>query len=120
MSTVPDDLLKRTLELAREYLDGRDRGPVWPTASVESLRAALGRTLPDEGIEPLEVVADLSHAARPGLVSTTGPRYFGFVTGPGESGIVAAGCVKAPLEVAASVQDSTGAALKAIQRTMGR
>lgn len=45
---------------------------------------------------------------------------FGFVVGPGDSGIVAAGCVKAPMEVAASVQDSTGAALKAIQRTMGR
>jgi quinone-modifying oxidoreductase subunit QmoA len=45
---------------------------------------------------------------------------FGFVTGPGASGIVAAGCVKAPMEVAGSVQDSTGAALKAIQRTMGR
>lgn len=45
---------------------------------------------------------------------------FGFVTSSGDSGIVPAGCVKAPMEVAASVQDSTGAALKAIQRTMGR
>jgi quinone-modifying oxidoreductase subunit QmoA len=45
---------------------------------------------------------------------------FGFVTSSGVSGIVPAGCVKAPMEVAASVQDSTGAALKAIQRTMGR
>jgi quinone-modifying oxidoreductase subunit QmoA len=45
---------------------------------------------------------------------------FGFVVSSGESGIVPAGCVKAPLEVAASVQDSTGAALKAIQRALGR
>ena len=45
---------------------------------------------------------------------------FGFVTGPGVSGIVPAGCVKAPMEVAASVQDSTAAALKAIQIAMGR
>ncbi|MFH1116603.1 MAG: CoB--CoM heterodisulfide reductase iron-sulfur subunit A family protein [Pseudomonadota bacterium] len=45
---------------------------------------------------------------------------FGFVTSSGASGIVPAGCVKAPMEVAASVQDSTAAALKAIQRTMGR
>ena len=45
---------------------------------------------------------------------------FGFVTGPGASGIVPAGCVKAPMEVAASVQDSTAAALKAIQIAMGR
>lgn len=45
---------------------------------------------------------------------------FGFVSSPGESGIIPAGCVKAPLEVAASVQDSTAAALRAIQSTMGR
>jgi quinone-modifying oxidoreductase, subunit QmoA len=45
---------------------------------------------------------------------------FGFVTSPGDSGIVPAGCVKAPMEVAGSLQDSTAAALKAIQRTMGR
>ena len=45
---------------------------------------------------------------------------FGFVTSPGASGIVPAGCVKAPMEVAASVQDSTAAALKAIQIAMGR
>ena len=44
---------------------------------------------------------------------------FGFVTSPGTSGIIPAGCVKAPMEVAASVQDATGAALKAIQCTMG-
>ena len=81
MSTAPHDLLKRTLELARAYLDTRDAGPVWPTATVESLRAALGGDLPDEGIDPVGVVAELSRAARPGLVSTTGPRYFGFVTG---------------------------------------
>lgn len=45
---------------------------------------------------------------------------FGFVSSSGASGIVPAGCVKAPMEVAASVQDATGAALRAIQRTMGR
>lgn len=45
---------------------------------------------------------------------------FGFVTSSGASGIVPTGCVKAPMEVAASVQDATGAALRAIHRTMGR
>jgi quinone-modifying oxidoreductase subunit QmoA len=45
---------------------------------------------------------------------------FGFATSSGSSGIVPAGCVKAPMEVAASLQDSTAAALKAIHRTMGR
>lgn len=45
---------------------------------------------------------------------------FGFVTSSGASGIIPAGCVKAPMEVAASLQDATAAALKAIQCSMGR
>jgi len=45
---------------------------------------------------------------------------FGFVVSSGASGIVPAGCVKAPMEVAASVQDATAAALKALQCAMGR
>jgi quinone-modifying oxidoreductase, subunit QmoA len=45
---------------------------------------------------------------------------FGFVTGSGASGIIPAGCVKAPMEVAGSLQDATAAALKAIHRAMGR
>ena len=45
---------------------------------------------------------------------------FGFARSPGAGGIIPAGCVKAPMEVAASIQDSTAAALKAIQCTVGR
>lgn len=45
---------------------------------------------------------------------------FGFMTSSAASGIVPAGCVKAPMAVAACVQDATAAALRAIQRTMGR
>ncbi len=45
---------------------------------------------------------------------------FGFVTSSGQSGIIPAGCVKAPMEVAASLQDATAAALKAIQLIAGR
>ena len=45
---------------------------------------------------------------------------FGFVSASGAAGIIPAGCVKAPMEVAASIQDATGAALKAIHCTQGR
>jgi quinone-modifying oxidoreductase subunit QmoA len=41
---------------------------------------------------------------------------FGFIDGPnGKSGLYAAGCVHRPAEVSATVQDATGAALKALQ-----
>jgi len=46
---------------------------------------------------------------------------YGFIAGEQEvSGIYGAGCVRNPLDVASSVQDGTGAALKAIQSVMRR
>lgn len=78
--------------------------------------------------EPVRQTVDLAVLAV-GMVPGTathkpdlGMEYddFGFVVSSGESGIIPAGCVKAPLEVAASVQDSTAAALRAIQRALGR
>jgi quinone-modifying oxidoreductase subunit QmoA len=43
---------------------------------------------------------------------------YGFITS-GVSGIYAAGCSKRPVDVATSVRDATGAALKAIQSVAG-
>jgi glutamate/tyrosine decarboxylase-like PLP-dependent enzyme len=76
-----EDTLSRAVAAAREYLATRTTRPVWPTTTLEQLRETIGRPLPDEGIDPAAVVADLCRDAEPGLVTTTGPRYFGFVTG---------------------------------------
>jgi quinone-modifying oxidoreductase subunit QmoA len=51
-----------------------------------------------------------------GLPASLPRDEFGFLKGPnGASGLYAAGCVRRPAEVSASVQDATGAALKALQ-----
>jgi glutamate/tyrosine decarboxylase-like PLP-dependent enzyme len=84
------DGLARALEIARDYIASRARRPVFPTASLDDLRAALGGPLPDDPIEPAAVVDGLARAAEPGLVTTTGPRYFGFVTGGALPAAVAA------------------------------
>jgi len=76
-----DDLLKRTTDLALEFLDGLPERRVRQTASVAELRAALGGPLPEEGTDAREVIEHLARAADPGLVGTAGPRYFGFVIG---------------------------------------
>jgi len=73
--------LTHAFEAASAYLQSRDSRPVWPTATIESLRAALGGPLQRLPIDAGVVLDDLVRAAEPGLVATTGPRYFGFVTG---------------------------------------
>ena len=76
-----EDALGRAVALARQYIASRSDRPVWPSTTLDNLRQALGEPLADGPTEPLTVVEQLARAAEPGLVTTTGPRYFGFVTG---------------------------------------
>src|SRR4051794_29104069 len=66
---------------AHEYFDGLRARRVDPGARIDELRAALGRPLTDEGMDPLSVIDDLVCDVEPGLVASGGPRYFGFVVG---------------------------------------
>ena len=50
-------------------------------ADLAELRAALGGPLPERPLDPREVVAELATAAEPGVVASSGGRYFGFVVG---------------------------------------
>ncbi|HVE68228.1 MAG TPA: aminotransferase class V-fold PLP-dependent enzyme [Solirubrobacteraceae bacterium] len=67
--------------LAREYLDGLEERPVGERAELDELRARFARPLPDAGEDARRVVADLAADADPGLIASSGPRYFGFVIG---------------------------------------
>src|SRR4051794_33639657 len=84
------DVFDHAVGLARAYAASRRDRPVWATATLGELRAALGGTLPETPVDPIAVVDALASAAEPGLVTTTGPRYFGFVTGGALPATVAA------------------------------
>ena len=84
------DALDRAVALARAYIASRTGRRVWATATLTELRDALGGPLPADPIDPVDVVDALARAAEPGLVTTTGPRYFGFVTGGALPATVAA------------------------------
>ncbi len=74
-------LLRKTAELAIDYLTELAERPVGRPIAPDALRAALGGDLPDRGDDPERVVARLARDVDPGLVATAGPRYFGFVIG---------------------------------------
>ena len=83
-------LLRRTAELASDFIESLDDRPVFPQTSVDELRKALGGPLPEEPTAPEDVVESLVAAADPGIVAMPSGRYFGFVIGGGLPAALAA------------------------------
>jgi glutamate/tyrosine decarboxylase-like PLP-dependent enzyme len=79
--TSERELLRRTAEIAADFLDTLDDRAIRPSAGVGELREALGGPLPDQPSEPLEVLEALAAAAEQGVVGIPSGRYFGFVIG---------------------------------------
>jgi glutamate/tyrosine decarboxylase-like PLP-dependent enzyme len=75
------DLLARTATEIANYREGVADDRVFPDVDTADLRAAFCGPLPEGRTPAAAVIDDLVAATTPGLVATTGPRYFGFVIG---------------------------------------
>ena len=75
------DVLRRTADLAADFLDGLGDRPVGRPVPASDMRATLDHPLPDRGESPTAVIEALARDVDPGLVASAGPRYFGFVVG---------------------------------------
>jgi hypothetical protein len=64
------DVLELTAAIAADYLESLDARPVFPDVTPEQLRDALGGALPDEPLDPREVVTSLASAVDSGAVAT--------------------------------------------------
>ena len=84
------ELLRRTAEIATEYLTSLPERPVRAGASLDELQSALQVDLEDGSRPALQVIEELVAAADPGLVGTQSPRYFGFVIGGALDAAIAA------------------------------
>jgi glutamate/tyrosine decarboxylase-like PLP-dependent enzyme len=74
-------LFGRAAELAAEFRLALPDRPVAPQADLPAAIRLLDRPLPDQPADPAEVLEELAGAAGPGVTSSAGPRFFGFVTG---------------------------------------
>ena len=75
------DLLRRTAELAANYLESLGERPVFPHVDPEELRETLGGPLSEEPLPAETVLEELVEGAEPGVVALGSGRYFGFVIG---------------------------------------
>ncbi len=75
------ELLLSAALRAVTYMDSVGARHVGGRSNRAALSAALGGPLPLTPTPDERVIAELARAVDPGLVATTGPRYFGFVTG---------------------------------------
>jgi glutamate/tyrosine decarboxylase-like PLP-dependent enzyme len=77
----PRALLRRTAELAADYVESLGERPVFPQVTPQQLREALGGPLPEEPLDAEQVLDELVAGAEPGVVAMGSGRYFGFVIG---------------------------------------
>jgi glutamate/tyrosine decarboxylase-like PLP-dependent enzyme len=75
------DLLSAAAEHAADYLESLPDRPVGARLAPEPIRERLDGALPDEPLEPREVLDELVARADPGITAMGSPRYFGFVIG---------------------------------------
>ena len=74
-------LLHRVADEVTRFRDSLAERPVPPTADLDELRRAFAAPLPPAPTPAAQVIDELVAAARPGLMATPGPRFFGFVIG---------------------------------------
>jgi glutamate/tyrosine decarboxylase-like PLP-dependent enzyme len=74
-------LLQRAAAVAADYRASLPDRPVQAPADPDAVLAAFSGPLPRKGTPPAQVVDELVAAAEGGLMSSAGPRYFGFVVG---------------------------------------
>lgn len=66
---------------ARAWLGGVFERPIPAQRSIDEVKTALGRTLPERGSDPAEVIERLADGAEPGLMASQSSRFYGWVMG---------------------------------------
>src|SRR6476469_8428288 len=74
-------VLSKALRHAEAFLGSLDDGPVAAAAGLASLRAAMEKPLQQAGMTAEQALDELVRDASPGLIRSSGGRFFGWVVG---------------------------------------
>jgi glutamate/tyrosine decarboxylase-like PLP-dependent enzyme len=109
------ELLRRTADLAADYVGGLSERHVGYRDDAKAVAERLRVPLPQGPEEPWQVVERLAREVEPGLVASAGPRYFGFVIGGVVPAALAADWLTAAWDQNGAVHSSSPAAAAAEQ-----
>jgi glutamate/tyrosine decarboxylase-like PLP-dependent enzyme len=83
-------LFEETAAYASAFLEDLPHRSIRPSATLQDMRDAFDKPLPDAGMDAATLIKELSMAAEPGLLATPSGRFFGFVIGGAMPATVAA------------------------------
>lgn len=75
------ELLHTAADLALAYAAGVDDRPAAPDAAAVAALAGFEEPLPEDPTDPADAIAMLAGLGSPATIASTGPHYYGFVTG---------------------------------------
>ena len=73
--------VRRAAELAENWVANLPNRPMNATATPDVMAPLLDESLPETGMAPDASISEWMQRAEPGVVSSSGQRYFGFVVG---------------------------------------
>lgn len=79
--TTERELLRRTAEIAADYLETLDRSPIRPERGYGEMLAELDGPVPEEPSDPLSVIEELVTKGEDGISRMGSGRFYGFVIG---------------------------------------
>ncbi len=112
-------LLESTFTYALDYIESLDETPVSTNASLVDLRRRLDHPLLDEGMDPSQVIEDLVHDVKGGVLGTSGGRFFGWVVGGTVPAALAADWLTSTWDQPAALYAS-GPAIAVIEEICGK
>ena len=103
--------IEHAWKLAAEYIESLPNRPVATDVTAEELDLALDEPLPDLGTDPVEALDDWFNRAGPGIVASSGPRFFGYVIGGTTPAALAGDWLAATIDQDAGIWDATPASV---------